>query len=359
MRSISLLAGMLVWVASVESVTSAEPFPGIDPLWILVHEPAVIAELKLSADGQKAFQKLTDDLDLRVFPLRNKSRDVMLPGLTKVFEDLQAGLKSALSPKQFKRLNEIYMRRLGTSALLRDDVIAKMQYSDAQRKDIETIITETQTSVTAIEKEASEGKPREPLEKKYTTLKTDEQKRIVKLLKPNQQLAWRELVGADFDTTKLGRAAFKAPELVDTDDWINSSPIKLQELRGKVVVVHFYACGCINCIHNYPWYHQWHDAFKDKGVVLVGIHSPETASERDSANVRKKAIAEKFEFPVLIDGKSENWNAWGNAMWPSVYLIDKRGYLRQFWPGELNWQGGNGEQYMREWIERLVAEPKA
>jgi peroxiredoxin len=342
----------------VGPASSDEPFPGIDPLWILVHEPAVIAELRLSADEQKAFQKLTDDLDLRVFPLRNKPRDVMLPGLTKAFEDLQAGLKSALSQTQHKRLNEIYMRRLGTNSLLRDDVAAKMRYSDAQRKEIEEIISETQKSVTALEKEASEGKPREPLEKKYTALKTDEQKRIIKLLKPNQQMAWRELVGADFEMAKLGRAAFKAPELVNTDDWINSSPIKLQELRGKVIVVHFYACGCSNCIHNYPWYHQWHEAFKDKGVVLVGIHSPETASERDSANVRKKAAAEKFEFPVLIDGKSENWNAWGNSMWPSVYLIDKFGYLRQFWPGELNWQGNNGEKYMREWIERLVAESK-
>ncbi|MCI0350108.1 MAG: redoxin domain-containing protein, partial [Acidobacteriales bacterium] len=270
--------------------------------------------------------------------------------------DLQAGLKSVLSPTQRKRLNEIYMRRLGTSALLRDDVAAKMRYADSQRKDIETIVTDTQTAVTALEKEASEGKPREPLEKKYTALKIDEQKRIIKLLKPSQQMAWRELVGADFDMAQLGRAAFKAPDLVNTGDWINSSPIKLQELQGNVVVVHFYACGCINCIHNYPWYHQWHDAFKDKGVALIGIHSPETASERDSANVRKKAEAEKFKFPVLIDGKSENWNAWGNSMWPSVYLIDKRGYLRQFWPGELNWQGNNGEKYMREWIERLVSE---
>ncbi len=357
MRTTSILAANCVWLTILLPAQCAEPFPGIDPLWILIHEPAVIAELKLTANEQKAFQKLTDDLDLRVFPLRNKSRDVMLPGLKKVFEELQAGLKSAVSPAQHKRLNEIYMRRLGTNALLRDDVAAKMRYSDSQRKDIETIITDTQTSVTALEKEASEGKPREPLEKKYTAFKIDEQKRIIKLLKPNQQMAWRELVGADFDMATLGRAAFQAPELVNTDDWINSSPIKLQELRGKVIVVHFYACGCSNCIHNYSWYHQWHEAFKDKGVVLVGIHSPETASERDSANVRKKAAAEKFAFPVLIDGKSENWNAWGNAMWPSVYLIDKRGYLRQFWPGELNWQGNNGEKYMRDWIERLVAEP--
>ena len=281
----------------------------------------------------------------------------MLPALTKVFNDAQEAVATILQPAQEKRLNAIYMRRLGTAALLRDAVIAKMRYSDAQRKEIEKIITDTQESVTALEKEASEGKPREPLEKKFVALKTDEQKKILKLLKPNQQAAWRDLVETDFEMKKLGQPVFKAPELVDTSEWINSSPLRLEELRGKVVVVHFYACGCINCIHNYPWYHQWHDAFKDKGVVLIGVHSPETASERESANVRRKAAEEKFAFPILIDGKSENWNAWGNSMWPSVYLIDKRGYLRQFWPGELNWQGNNGEKYMREWIEKLVAEP--
>jgi peroxiredoxin len=335
----------------------AEPFPGIDPYWILLHEPAVIEELKLSKSQRQAFQKQTDDLDLRVFPLRNKSRDEMLPELTKVFSDAQQAVGTILQPAQEKQLNEIYMRRLGTIALLRDAVAAKMRYSDTQRKEIEKIIADTQTSVTALEKEASEGKPREPLEKRFVALKTDEQKRILKLLKPNQQKAWRDLVDTDFDMTKLGQPIFKAPELVDTNEWINSAPLRLEDLRGKVVVVHFYACGCSNCIHNYPWYHQWHDAFKDKGVVLIGIHTPETASERDSANVRRKAAAEKFEFPVLIDGKNENWNAWGNSMWPSVYLIDKRGYLRQFWPGELNWQGNNGEKYMREWIEKLLAEP--
>ena len=356
MRAHVILAAFCVGLMNLEAAWSAEPFPGIDPLWILVHEPAVIAELKLTKVERQTLQGLTDDLDLRVFPLRNKSRDVMLPGVTKAFEDLNAGLKSALTPAQFKRLNEIYFRRLGTSALLRDDVKAQMRYSDSQRDEIERVVADTRESVAELEKKASEGEPREPLEKQYTDLKTDEQKRIIKLLKPSQQRTWRELVGSDFDMKQVGRAAFKAPEFVNTDDWINTSPLRLQELRGKVVVVHFYACGCINCIHNYPWYQQWHDTFKDKGVVLVGIHSPETASEKDSANVRTKAAAEKFAFPVLIDGKSENWNAWGNSMWPSVYLIDKRGYLRQFWPGELNWQGNDGEKYMREWIEKLVAE---
>jgi peroxiredoxin len=334
----------------------ADPFPGIDPSWILLHEPAVREELKLSASQRQAFTKLMDGLDLRIFPLRNKSQDEMLPALAKVFDEGKQGLKTLLRPAQHQRLNEILMRRLGTRALMRDEVAAKMRYDTAQREEIETIIADTQSAVAALEQEVSQGKPRGPLEKRFVELKTDEQKRILKLLKPQQQSAWRELIGRDFDMSRLGRPVFKAPELVETGEWINSTPLRLEQQRGQVVVVHFYACGCINCIRNYPWYRQWHDAFHDKGVVLIGIHAPETSSERDLAHVRRKAAEEKFAFPVLLDVKSENWNAWGNSMWPSVYLIDKRGYLRHFWPGELNWQGNQGEKYLRERIEELLAE---
>lgn len=357
MRVIAILAVMNLLLAIPGKAWPAEPFAGIDPRWILVHEPAVLQELKLSTSQRQAFGKLIDDLDLRVFPLRNQPQDEILPALDEIFNDAKQGMKAILQPAQDKRLNEIFMRRLGTAALLQDDAASRMQYSDFQRKEIEKIVTDAQTAVTALEKEVSEGKPREPVQKKFVALKTDEQRKILKLLTPAQQATWRELVGADFDMTKLGRPIFKAPELVNTDEWINSSPLRLEELRGKVVVVHFYAYGCSNCIHNYPWYREWHAAFQDKEVVLIGIHTPETSSERESANVRSKAAEEKFAFPVLIDGNKQNWNAWGNSMWPSVYLIDKRGYLRQFWPGELNWQGANGEKYMRRWIERLLAEP--
>ena len=354
MPKICALASLLLLISG--EGRAADIFPGINPDWLLLHEPAVVAEIKLSSTERKAFQDFVDELDLSVFPLRNKSRDEMLPAVTKVFAKQQQGLKAILRPQQQKRLNEIYIRWLGTRALLRDDVSGKLRYSDAQRNEITRIIDDTRTSVEALEKAVNEGQPREPLEKELVALKTEELKQVLKLLKPQQQSAWRDLAGPAFDMTKLGLAQFKAPDLADTNEWINSKPLRLEDLRGKVVVVHFYAFGCINCIHNYPWYHQWHDAFKDKGVVLIGIHTPETDSEREVENVKRKAAAEKFAFPILIDGRNENWNAWGNSMWPSVYLIDKRGYVRQFWPGELNWQGNNGEKHMREWIEKLVAE---
>jgi peroxiredoxin len=341
----------------VQAARGVDPYAGVDPFWILIHEPAVWDELKLTAAQRTAVRQLTDELDLRFFPLRNKPAEQATAGLAKLIDEAQQQLPQQLKPQQTQRLMQILYWRLGTAALNRDDVAERLKFSDEQRASIQEISRQTQKAVAALEKEASEGKPREPLEKKFTELKTDEQQQILQLLKPEQRTGWTELLGDAFDLAKLGQPEFKTPELVDTKEWINArSPLRLEQLRGKVVIVHFYASGCINCIHNYPSYRQWYDDFRDQDVVQIGIHTPETQAERDVAGVRRKAAAEKLKFPILIDGRSENWNAWGNSMWPSVYVIDKRGYLRNFWPGELKWQGSDGEKFLRERIELLLAE---
>jgi hypothetical protein len=114
----------------------------------------------------------------------------------------------------------------------------------------------------------------------------------------------------------------------------------------------------VNCHRNYPWYRAWHDTFAEKGLTVIGIHTPETGGERKVENVQAKVVDAKFTFPVLIDNEKKNWNAWGNSMWPSVYLVDKSGYIRYWRYGELNWQGNEGEKIMREKIEELLAEPR-
>ncbi|QDU25340.1 Thiol-disulfide oxidoreductase YkuV [Anatilimnocola aggregata] len=347
----SLLSGL--------TARGADPFAGADPSWALLHEPAVVAELKLSSTQRVAYQELMDSVDLRFFPLRNKSREVVVAVVDEIMGECQQKLNTLLLPAQSKRFREILMRKLGTAALVRDDLDLQMDYTDEQLKQLKTIVDKAAAAVTALEKEASEGKPRQPLEEKFKDVKLKEQQEILALLKPAQRTKWQQAVGAPFDLSRLGQTAYRAPEIVDTKDWINSPAMKLADQRGKVVVLHFYAFGCSNCIHNYPWYREWHDKFQGKDVVLIGVHTPETAGEREAANVRSSATKEKFAFPVVIDGKSENWNAWGNSMWPSVYLIDKRGYLRHFWPGELKWQGLDGEKYMRERIEQLLTETDA
>jgi peroxiredoxin len=89
---------------------------------------------------------------------------------------------------------------------------------------------------------------------------------------------------------------------------------------------------------------------------VLGIHTAETAAERDAANVRKAALEAGLTFPILIDQDKLNWDAWGNSMWPSVYLIDKQGYVRYWWYGELNWKGAEGERRLRKRIEELLDE---
>jgi peroxiredoxin len=353
-RTLAICLVMCLAGISAREAWALDPYVGNDPYWILLHEPAVMAELKLTPAQRRSVQALTDGLDLRFLPFRNKPADVAQAGMIKIITEAREGVNTILQPAQRRRLNEILLRKMGNTALQTDAVAGPLRYSDAQRQRIKEINETTQAAVTALQKEVNEGKPRGPLEKKFNELQVDQQKQLVDVLTAEQQLALKKLLGSPFELSKLGQPAFKAPELIDTGEWINSTPLKLENLRGKVVVLHFYACGCINCIHNYPWYKEWHERFKDKNVVLIGIHTPETASERDSANVRRKAGDEKFAFPILIDGKNENWNAWGNSMWPAVYVIDKRGYLREFWPGELKWQGNDGEKYMRERIERLL-----
>lgn len=351
---LAVLLGVILAAAS--PAQALDPYAGIDPWWVLLHEPAVVADLKLEVPQQAKFLALRDRLDLRFWPLRNKSRDEATKGFEAIVAEARRELPMILRPAQSQRLNEIVFWKLGTAALVRDDLAVRMRYMPAQRKRVQEILDETQAAVTALEQEANEGEPREALEKKYVALKTDEQKDILKLLKPEQRKAWQDALGKAFDSSKLGVPEYRVPELIDTGEWINSHPLKLSEQRGKVVIVHFYTYGCINCIRNFPWYREWSDRFKDQDVLLLGIHTPETAGERDIARVRQKAADDKFEFPVLIDPKSENWNAWGNAMWPSVYVIDKRGYMRSFWPGELKWKGTDGEKFMRERIEALRAE---
>jgi hypothetical protein len=109
-------------------------------------------------------------------------------------------------------------------------------------------------------------------------------------------------------------------------------------------------------VRNLPWYRGWHEKFSAKGLTVIGIHTPESEPERNIETVRQKVKEHAIEYPVAVDNESKSWNAWTNRFWPAVYLIDKRGYVREWWYGELNWQGTEGERFMRERVEELLAE---
>ncbi len=122
------------------------------------------------------------------------------------------------------------------------------------------------------------------------------------------------------------------------------------------MVVHFYAFQCINCQRNLPHYAAWYRDFADQGLEVIGIQTPETQSERDATQVANAAKQSDIDYRVLMDQDSSHWQRWGTTMWPTVYLIDRAGYLRSWWQGELNWKGNPGEQKMREQIQQLLDE---
>jgi len=164
-------------------------------------------------------------------------------------------------------------------------------------------------------------------------------------------------MGPRFDFTTVPHVACRAPEIVGIDQWINSKPVTLAEMRGTVVALHFYTSGCINCIHNLPHYNKWSDTFPDDRFVVIGIHTPETQREHIVEQVRTKAKQAGMLYPIAIDNNKETWNAWANHVWPAVYLVDKSGFVRYWWYGELNWQQIEGEKWMRGRIQELLNEP--
>ena len=118
-----------------------------------------------------------------------------------------------------------------------------------------------------------------------------------------------------------------APEFTGIDNWINSPPLTMQSLRGKVVLVEFWTYDCINCIHVIPHVKQWHADYKDQGLVVIGVHTPEYGYEKQLDNLQAAVKRFGITYPVAQDNGYETWNAYGNQYWPAQYLIDQTGHV--------------------------------
>lgn len=118
-----------------------------------------------------------------------------------------------------------------------------------------------------------------------------------------------------------------APELILGGEWINSEPLKISELKGKVVMVDFWTYTCINCIRTLPYIQKWHEKYKDKGLVIIGVHTPEFEFEKDANNVKNAIKDFGLTYPIMQDNNYATWKAYQNRYWPAKYLIDKNGQV--------------------------------
>ncbi|OGH16466.1 MAG: hypothetical protein A3C30_04725 [Candidatus Levybacteria bacterium RIFCSPHIGHO2_02_FULL_40_18] len=133
----------------------------------------------------------------------------------------------------------------------------------------------------------------------------------------------------------LFNANFQAPELAGISNWLNSNkPLTLSELRGKVVLIDFWTYTCINCIRTLPHVTSWYEKYKDKGFVVIGVHTPEFEFEKKTENVEAAIKQYGINYPVPQDNDYKTWDAFNNRYWPAKYLIDKDGIVRYVHFGE-------------------------
>ena len=136
------------------------------------------------------------------------------------------------------------------------------------------------------------------------------------------------------------------PSLAGATAWLNSPPLTREALRGKVVLVDFWTYSCINCLRTLPYLKRWYEAYKDHGLVVIGVHAPEFAFERDADNVRRAVGELGIEYPVAIDDDFAIWRGFGNQYWPAHYFVDASGDIRAHHFGEGDYEGS--ERIIRE-----------
>ena len=143
------------------------------------------------------------------------------------------------------------------------------------------------------------------------------------------------------------------PALAGATGWLNSKPLSPADLRGKVVLVDFWTYTCINWRRTEPYVRAWAEKYKDYGLVVVGVHTPEFSFEHDPAHVARAVKDIGVPYPVALDPEYRIWRGFDNAYWPNVFLVDAKGSLRYSYPGEGEYERTEGM------IQRLLVEAGA
>lgn len=147
------------------------------------------------------------------------------------------------------------------------------------------------------------------------------------------------------------------PPLTGTTTWLNSPPLTTEQLKGKVVVVDFWTYSCINCLRSIPYVKAWAEKYRDQGLVVIGVHTPEFAFEKSQANVRRNVERLSVTYPVAMDNDYAIWRAFKNNYWPAHYFIDAQGRIRHHHFGEGDYEGS--ERVIQQLLKEAGAQVDA
>jgi len=143
------------------------------------------------------------------------------------------------------------------------------------------------------------------------------------------------------------------PSLAGATGWLNSPPVTAADLAGHVVLVNFWTYTCINWLRQLPYVRAWAERYKDHGLVVIGVHTPEFDVEHDLDNLRRAATDLRVDYPIVVDNDYAIWDAFGNRYWPALYFVDAQGQIRHHRFGEGDYEHSEAT------IQRLLTEAGA
>jgi hypothetical protein len=226
---------------SGQNVTGYESMP--NPYLLLLREPAVQDELGLSRQQRTALQELNTEIDGPLLALRNWPPERATAKLTELIDKTRRQVENLFNQEQRERMEEIVLRVRGIRLVLVPGVADRLRLSDQQKRAIQETLDVTSGRLEELRSRLRNGESREQIEALAREARESEQTRILEALSDEQRRGLYQVVGRPFDVSRLGQVAFRAPELQDSGGWINSQPLRLEDLRGRVVAVHFWAFG--------------------------------------------------------------------------------------------------------------------
>jgi hypothetical protein len=233
---------LLYWsAASAQNVTGYGAIP--NPYLLLLREPAVLDELRLTAAQRVELRQINDEVDGPFLASRNWPPEKAHEKLSELIEQTRVKLQRVLQDSQQERLGQIILRLRGAASVALPPVAKQLQLSPSQLRAIEATLEKTREEINILTKQLREGASRREVERKAALAQQREQRNVLRELSGEQQLLFRRLLGPSFDPARLGRARFKAPELIGAGPWIHSQPLRLADLRGQVIALHFLAYG--------------------------------------------------------------------------------------------------------------------
>jgi hypothetical protein len=227
--------------AKAQNVTGYESMS--NPYLLLLREPAVHEDLGLTAAQRESLGLINAEVDGPLLALRNWPAERAEAKITQLIEQTRAAADKILTADQQQRLSQIMLRVRGIKLVLTPKVAERLRLSEQQRTGIQKTLDDAAETLQDLRKRLQDGESPQQIETLAREARTTEQTQILDALSNEQkQLLW-ELLGRTFDSSRLGQVSFKAPEFSDSAGWINSQPLHLEDLRGRVVAVHFWAFG--------------------------------------------------------------------------------------------------------------------